>query len=633
MGTRRLTQGTAASRWIAVAVGILIVVAGATRYLQARDLRAAVSRSAATDLAATLSVEILGRFHELVLAATTASDPGIRLERVHIEGGRLVGGQVMRSTSADNAARLLDAVSTSRDLDAAQLVVLGASNEDVGRAIVVLPSFTVADPLATTAQRRRAFRGADLALLDLDDIVRTIPDPADLAVTVFIDGVPLVSRGTPGDVEVGDARASVLGRTLAIRATTSSDVPFGVGMPGLVGGMAFAALAFQLLRVAGRRAERAEAERDGAAAERALILDIGRMLQASLDLAETMPGIALRLCEEFRLEAVTLIESKPGKAPTPIFSHGEPKRRDADGTKIPLGKAGRQLGALVVHTTVEIPADQMRALETVCGLLAAALANSYLIEAERAVVEELNRVNSMKTDFLATVSHEVRTPLASIIGFAALLREPWDRYTEEQVRDFVSRIDLNAVTLSAMLTDILDFSRLERGALKIVPAEVDVAAALDSVVRRNAPIFAERIVTLDVPDELEAWADRAALEQVVSNLLTNAVKFSPERSRILIRGERVDGCVRVSVEDEGPGVVPSERERIFDRFYRGSSDLARTTRGAGIGLSVVSDLLKQMGASIGVTEAPSGGAVFTIELRGTEPVNTTPITSDVRSMT
>lgn len=631
MGTRRLTAPRRIHPSVAAAIGLIIAVAGSTRYVLARDLRAAEMRAAATATAGTLASDIIGRFHDAVLSSVTSADPRPLLD-VRIADGRLEAGP---AATAEIAARvgdpvLADAVSTARDLGSTQLAVFASSDGGSGSVFVVVPRFAVGGSNATTLDRRNTFLGARVTSIDPAGIIDAAEPSSDVSVRVLIDGVDLAQVGIAGSTEIAAVSSRLLGKTISIHASTTIRVPFGVGLAPLVAGILFAGASFELLRRAARRVGLAEAERDDATDERALIVDVGRLLQASLELSDTMPGVALRLSDEFDLRGITLLEAVPGKEPRPIFTYGNSDRGGS--VVLPLGKAGRDLGALVVSRERPLSEDQLRALETICGLISAALANSYVLDAERSIVEELNRVNDMKTDFLATVSHEVRTPLASIIGFAALLRGSWDRYSTEQIRDFVARIDLNAVTLSAMLTDILDFSRLERGAVDVVPSATDVGEAIADVVRRNGPIFAERIVEIDAQGRLEAWADRAALEQVVSNLLTNAVKFSPEGSRIKLRASRHEDRIRVSVEDEGPGVMPAEREQIFERFYRGSSDLARTTRGAGIGLSVVADLVNRMGGTIHVEQSPAGGAAFVIGLRAVpEPARTD--VDDVRSMT
>ncbi len=240
-----------------------------------------------------------------------------------------------------------------------------------------------------------------------------------------------------------------------------------------------------------------------------------------------------------------------------------------------------------------------------------------VIAREQQTVDELRRIDASRTAFLGSVTHELRTPLAAISGFAQLLgREP--EPSPDLRQDIARRIRRNATSLNSLVEDILLFSRVEGDRLQLSPVELDLADVAADVVERLDPVLGGRDVEVAVPT-LAVEADLRALEQVLVNLLTNAAFYSPDGSRIRLSAEREGGMARVVVEDDGPGVAPEERDRIFERFHRGRQGQASGRPGTGLGLSVVAELLDAMGGSISVATSPAlGGASFAFRLPLTE---------------
>lgn len=244
---------------------------------------------------------------------------------------------------------------------------------------------------------------------------------------------------------------------------------------------------------------------------------------------------------------------------------------------------------------------------------ARALGEKYRSEQE--AVGRLRELDQLKTVFLSTASHELRTPATAIAGFASLLSESWDRFDDAQRRDFVRRIAANATSLSAIVQDLLDFSLLDSGATTVVLEDVDLGSAVDAVLHRIGPTLSSHDLVAEVEPAALVSAEVQGVDRIITNLLTNAAKFAPEGTRITI-GVAANGhsSVQLSVSDEGPGVPPAERELIFKRFYRGEGEAVLQTRGVGIGLSVVAELVDRVGGAVGVEDAPGGGARFVVSL-------------------
>jgi len=218
----------------------------------------------------------------------------------------------------------------------------------------------------------------------------------------------------------------------------------------------------------------------------------------------------------------------------------------------------------------------------------------------------------MRTEFLGTASHELRTPATAIEGFAQVLDDGWDDLPEDQRHDLVHRIARNAGSLSQLLEQLLTFTRMERHSLVVELATHDLDEIVRRVIELSTPLLEHHAVVLRSEGRAPALVDPVAVERVLLNLLTNASKYSPPATDIEVDVEQAGERVVLRVTDHGPGIPLEERHLIFERFYRGGSQHALRTRGAGIGLAVVKELVERLGATIEVTEAPAGGSCFTV---------------------
>ena len=245
------------------------------------------------------------------------------------------------------------------------------------------------------------------------------------------------------------------------------------------------------------------------------------------------------------------------------------------------------------------------AAATAAGLFAAAI---LVARRERDVAR-------LRADFVSSVSHELRTPLAQIRLFAETLRLDRVRTPEERRRS-LEIIDTEARRLTQLVENTLVLSRGERGASAVSPRPQDVAGLVRETLDSFALIAAAASsrIDRDLPLSLEAPVDADALRQVLVNLLDNAVRYGPSGQRIRVGLVRVDGDIRITVEDEGPGVPPRERERIFERFVRLDRDRETHRSGTGIGLSVARDLVTLHDGTIRAEAGEGGGARFVVVL-------------------
>jgi signal transduction histidine kinase len=231
--------------------------------------------------------------------------------------------------------------------------------------------------------------------------------------------------------------------------------------------------------------------------------------------------------------------------------------------------------------------------------------------------EKLLDLNRMKDVFLSTASHELKTPLSSVIAYAELLDDHEGKLSSEQSHEFISRLRGEALRLLGLIDDILDLSRLESGKLVLKSRRMDLAeVALGAL--ETTRMKAERSgVTLvaELGENLpELQIDEVKMRQVIVNLLVNAVKFSPRGTTVAVRARAEERHVRFEVSDQGPGVPPEAATRIFELFGQGAGEEAGERGGLGIGLHLVKRLSEMHGGHVGVNSSPGGGSTFWVRL-------------------
>jgi PAS domain S-box-containing protein len=224
------------------------------------------------------------------------------------------------------------------------------------------------------------------------------------------------------------------------------------------------------------------------------------------------------------------------------------------------------------------------------------------------------RLERMRDEFVATVSHELRTPLASIYGAALTLRSRAEG--DDLQRQLVSIVAGESERLAHIVEEILLASQLTSGELALRLERVDAERLARRAVEAARPRLPENVsLELETPDGLPAVsADEQKARQVLTNLIDNAVKYSPGGGRIGLRLERENGYVTIAVSDEGLGIPASEQERIFQKFYRLDPDMARGIGGTGLGLYICRELAERMGGNVKVRSEPGAGSTFFFEL-------------------
>ena len=240
------------------------------------------------------------------------------------------------------------------------------------------------------------------------------------------------------------------------------------------------------------------------------------------------------------------------------------------------------------------------------------------LEARTQAVELSDRT---RRQLLADVSHELKTPLAAIRGYAETLAMPEVSLDEQARRRYLEIVGDETVKLERIVGDLLDLARLESGGLTLTCGAVPVAQLFQRVADRHERDMIEKQVTLETSvaaDAAEVWCDAARMEQALQNLVANALRHTPEGGQITLTAERAAAGVRLVVRDTGPGIPEEHLARIFDRFYK--TDASRTDpywkSGSGLGLSIVKAIVERHGGTVSAANVPSGGAEFTLTLRG-----------------
>jgi putative tryptophan/tyrosine transport system substrate-binding protein len=232
--------------------------------------------------------------------------------------------------------------------------------------------------------------------------------------------------------------------------------------------------------------------------------------------------------------------------------------------------------------------------------------------------ERLKELDRMKSDFVSHVSHELRTPLTAIKGAVDLvLREVAGPLTEKQIY-YLTRVRSNTQHLAGLINDLLDLSKIESGGIEVKSSRVSLSGLLHEAVEALRPVAAEKVITLEATigePSILIWADRHKINQVLMNLIGNAIKFTPVQGRVTVSASRNGGeSVQVSVADTGPGVPPDEKEKIFAKFYRIAEVNGENPKGTGLGLAISKALVELHGGKIWVESEPNRGSTFSFTL-------------------
>lgn len=640
--------GTSVSHLMAALVALFIVVLGFAGAERSRAVAEEGRREANTALVGSLSTQLAVALEHRVdgaaQAARDATAPGQPLppEYVHRDPAEPSSSAAPPALDAEDRAIPEVAAILDRARDTGLAEVSAPVDLGDGPVLLVASAAYERDPETgrptTTPARRARLHGWVVEPVDIGDLVTGLLPPgspdSQLVVTVT-DGATTWRLGERDDGALPEQAVEVRGRRLHLRAGD----PSGVGVPGSAVALSVAAVlgaagASVAVIAIGRRLRSLRRDAADREAQIRLIGDVAPLVQQSLDLAEVLPAVAVQLTDHFDLSGVSLSTGTSGAGQVELFSIGRPPDGDAPAVLSPpdqlragdtlalgLQRGGRNVALLRLVAGRDLGAAELQSLRALTELVTAAVVNAALYASQQETLHRLRELDTLKTVFLGTASHELRTPATAISGFASLLVESWDRFGEEQRRDFVNRIGANARSLSAVVADLLDFSLLDKGTLAVTVEELDLGSLVGSVVDRLAPLFGDHDITFDAQPAPRIAGDVNGLERIVTNLLANAVKFSPSGTTVSVSvGPATDGYgAQLVVSDQGPGIPPAERHQIFTRFFRGSGDAVTQTRGVGIGLSVVAEFVARLRGDVSVDDAPGGGARFTIRLPASSP--------------
>ena len=227
----------------------------------------------------------------------------------------------------------------------------------------------------------------------------------------------------------------------------------------------------------------------------------------------------------------------------------------------------------------------------------------------------LREADDLKNTFISVISHELKTPVALIKGYAGTLRREDARWDQKTVRDSAAIIEEEADRLTKLIDNLLDASRLQAGALKLNISDVALDQLAKHLVEKFSVEAAQHPITLSFPADCPTVpADAARLEQVLSNLINNAIKYSPTGTAITLAGQVTPREVIITVTDRGIGIPLEEQSRIFERFYRVDDALTRRTQGSGLGLYLAKAVIEAHRGRIWVKSAPGQGSTFAFAL-------------------
>ena len=232
-------------------------------------------------------------------------------------------------------------------------------------------------------------------------------------------------------------------------------------------------------------------------------------------------------------------------------------------------------------------------------------------------ITDIRGIERMKTAFVSTVSHELRTPLTSIKGFVStLLADTEGYYDKEMTREFLGIIDQECDRLTRLISDLLNVSRIEAGrALDLVPKQVSLPGLIDRIVTSQRSYARNHELVVEIENELPIIVgDEDKMDQILTNLMSNAIKYSPDGGTVTIRSNSEDSKVRIAVEDQGIGIPKEHQVKVFDRFHRVDTRDTREIYGTGIGLFLVKHLVEAHGGDIWVESEVGKGSKFIFTL-------------------
>jgi signal transduction histidine kinase len=262
-------------------------------------------------------------------------------------------------------------------------------------------------------------------------------------------------------------------------------------------------------------------------------------------------------------------------------------------------------------TPSEVLNEVIRVIQDNADASLVRIANAYDTQL-RETNAELARASQFKSDFLAKMSHELRTPLTAIIGFCEVLLGGMDGELKVEQTEDVTQIHKSGIVLLELVNEILDLSKIEAGKLEVAIRDIQLQNVVDEVIATMVQIAESKALKLTSnlsPAACVVMADPGRLREILTNLVSNAIKFTSSGS-VTITSARLDGMAEISVIDTGIGIAPEARERIFEEFRQANDEITQTYGGTGLGLSIARKLAELQGGRMGVESQPGNGSRF-----------------------
>jgi two-component system sensor histidine kinase KdpD len=376
------------------------------------------------------------------------------------------------------------------------------------------------------------------------------------------------------------------------------------------------------------------------AASTAALYNFSRKVAAIGEMDDLLWAVAHQIALMLRVHVILLLPEESGEITVRIgyppddelnaadlaaarwaWDHGKPAGRGAEtlpGAQrlfLPLATERGKIGVMGLDREEPGPMfapDQKRLLDALCDQAAVAIERiSLMQDIDKARV--VSETEQLRTALLTSISHDFRTPLASIIGSVSSLRSLWQKFPDETREDLLRTAQEEAERLNRFIGNILDMTRLEAGALAPSAQPTDIAEVADTALNQAKPILAQHRVRTDIPADLPLLnLDATLTGQILVNLLDNAAKYAAPGSEITLGISRNAQSIDVVVRDEGPGIPTEDLNRVFDRFFR-VSGADRRRAGTGLGLAICRGFAQAMGASITASNRTDrSGAVFTL---------------------
>ncbi|MDX6394021.1 MAG: hypothetical protein QOJ73_5084 [Streptosporangiaceae bacterium] len=286
----------------------------------------------------------------------------------------------------------------------------------------------------------------------------------------------------------------------------------------------------------------------------------------------------------------------------------------------PFGVGDELLGFIAVHRLHRArpwARAEIDAVESIAADLGRGLNHARLYEAENRLVEDLKALDHAKTDFFATISHELRAPLSSIEGYIELLSEEEAGPVTPQQRQMLKTVDRSASRLRSLIDDLFTLAKLESGAYATVTRPVNMAEVIAGAIDAVRPSVSAAKLDLSAtvpPDGLVVDGDASQLDRVLINLLSNSVKYTPEGGHIEVWAEAESGSAVVRVTDTGIGIPNTDQKKLFGRFFRASNAQKASIPGTGLGLAIVRTIVTHHGGDISLASKEAGGTTVTVRL-------------------